>query len=160
MTTEISTDIHFDPADVRHNYHAADEKCHAYGVLKIGRGVTHANLYFEDAAGIDAAIAELVALKQEMDPPAPGCAEVNDGYICNGHDSNGHVAYGPDGKVCHRWPVAEPGYRLACGCTDWCNCDRCRAGQVHDTGTGWHCDTHGRTAVAGLPVTEPVGGAA
>jgi hypothetical protein len=43
---------------------------------------------------------------------------------------------------------SAPGYRLACGCTDWCNCDRCRAGKAHQPGAGWHCDKHGRTEVA------------
>jgi hypothetical protein len=46
-------------------------------------------------------------------------------------------------------------YRLACGCTDWCNCDRCRAGKVHDAGTGWRCDEHGRTSVADVARSEP-----
>lgn len=51
-------------------------------------------------------------------------------------------------------PATDPVYRLDCGCTDWCTCDRCRAGKIHDTGSGWHCDNHGRTTVAGLAGPE------
>ena len=71
MTVMIGVDIHFGPDSIRHKYHPGDDKCHAYGVLKIDNGgSTYANLYFDtDPAHIDKMIAELVALKQEMDPP-------------------------------------------------------------------------------------------
>ncbi|HTJ37084.1 MAG TPA: hypothetical protein VL738_27980 [Dactylosporangium sp.] len=79
------------------------------------------------------------------------------GYVCtaqDGHDGPDHVAYKPGGGEWHRWPVAAPEsgrpvYCLACGCTDWCNCDRCQAGHVHNADAVWHCDLHGRTSVAG-----------
>lgn len=45
----------------------------------------------------------------------------------------------------------KPVYRLTCGCTDGrCNCPGCQAGRVHQDGTGWHCDEHGKVAIAGI----------
>ena len=79
MTTRISADIHFGPADLRHKYHPGDDKCHAYGVLKIDSGdTTGANLFFDNAAHVRAVIAELALLAAEMDPPVVGCPCVAD----------------------------------------------------------------------------------
>jgi hypothetical protein len=134
VTVRVSANIHFSEDDVWHRWHPGDDKCDAYGALKFGDGAT---LYFgSEPALVDKVIAELVALKQEMDPPVPGCDCVADpepvitanpphhatgdtpgpacdardsGYICNaqdGHDGPDHVAYGSGGQECHRWPVA------------------------------------------------------
>lgn len=66
MTTSVGTQVHFDPADVGHKY-----KRGGHATLDFtGSGCTYLYLHFDTPAKIDAVIAELVALKQEMDPPA------------------------------------------------------------------------------------------
>lgn len=72
MTVRVSAGIHFSEADVSRNWHPADDKCHAYGVLKFGPGTNDANIFFGTPGQIDRVIAELVALKQEMAPPVIG----------------------------------------------------------------------------------------
>ena len=79
-TVAIGADIHFGPANIGHKYYPATDKRRAYGVLKIdGGGNTYVNLYFDaDPAHIDAAIAELVALRADMtgdDGPEPAAAQ-------------------------------------------------------------------------------------
>ena len=92
----IGVDIHFGPDSIRHKYHPGDDKCAAYGVLKIDNGgSTYANLYFAaDPAHIDKMIAELVALKQEMDPPGSGPGGVLIGPMSDAeyYDITGHTA--------------------------------------------------------------------
>lgn len=74
MTTSVGTQVHFDPADVGHKY-----KRGGHATLDFtGSGCTYLYLHFDTPAKIDAVIAELVALKQEMDPPAAGCPCVAD----------------------------------------------------------------------------------
>ena len=41
-----------------------------FGTIELGRGN---RMYFDDTADIDELIAELVALRQEMDPPTAAC---------------------------------------------------------------------------------------
>lgn len=101
MTTYIGTDIHFSPDDVRHKYHRADSKCHAYGVLKIETGGTYANLYFSDAAAVRAVIAELALLAAEMDPPVPGCDCMIDAPITDS-ERTCDQANPLSGSWCHR----------------------------------------------------------
>jgi hypothetical protein len=75
MATTAGTNLHVDPSEIGHRYRPADNDRAGYGTLVLGRPgyAACANLFFEDTAAIDLAIAELVALKQEMDPPVPGC---------------------------------------------------------------------------------------
>lgn len=89
----------------------------------------------EAADDLAAAIAALWSAKGR--PPAVA-ADVE-------HDSGVHVT----GTALY--------YPLACGCTDWCNCAGCLAGDAHEEGSVWTCDTHGRTTVAWLsPPRGPV----
>ena len=74
MGTTAGIGLHVDPSEITHHHHPADDSCHEYGTLTLGKPghAAYAHLFFEDAAAIiaiDAAIAELVALKQEMAPP-------------------------------------------------------------------------------------------
>jgi len=74
MATTAGINIHVDPSEIEHKYRPADDDRAGYGTLVLGRPgySAYANVFFEDIAAIDTAIAELVALKQEMDPPVTG----------------------------------------------------------------------------------------
>jgi hypothetical protein len=78
MATTAGISLHVDPSEISHHYHPADGRCQEYGTLDFGKPghSAYAHVFFDTADAIDAinkAIAELVALKQEMDPPVPGC---------------------------------------------------------------------------------------
>ena len=77
MATTAGINLHVDPSEITHRYKPADDDRAGYGTLVLGKPgrSAYANLFFEDAAAIDAVIAELVALKQEMDPPVIPPAE-------------------------------------------------------------------------------------
>ena len=94
-------------------------------------------VFFDVPEQVDEVIAELTALRAEMTGENDGtwrltpkgeaalsagaprhatgygetsCGAEDSNYICtaqDGHDGPDHVAYGPHGEVCHRWP-AEP----------------------------------------------------
>jgi hypothetical protein len=67
VTVSVNANIHFGEDDVWHRFHPGDDNCHAYGALKFNEAAT---LYFDKPALVDKVIAELVALRAEMDPPA------------------------------------------------------------------------------------------
>lgn len=98
---------------VYHRWFPADAKGDAFGTINFGR-TGHGNcLYFSDTASIDETIAALVALKQEMDPPASplrslGCGMVhpNTRDVCELHRDGFHVAPGEnEGDLDIEWPV-------------------------------------------------------
>lgn len=95
MTVRTTADIHFNAADVHHKWHPEAEHG-AYGVLKFAWA---ANLYFHAPAEIDAVIAELVALKQEMDPPVITDSERTCQQV-NPDGSGEHCTRGGDHGVC------------------------------------------------------------
>jgi hypothetical protein len=74
MATAAGITLHVDPSEIAHRYHPADGDRSGYATIILGRPgyAAYANLFFEDTAAIDTVIAELVALKQEIDPPVPG----------------------------------------------------------------------------------------
>jgi len=120
MTVRISTDIHFDAAGVRHVFRHRARTCDAYGVLKFGPG--DANLYFDSTETIDAVIAELVALRNEMAPPPPPATDDEQYRAAAGDEDDprckcGHpqVLHDEDGK--HECHAVGPGRR--CGCNRW-----------------------------------------
>jgi hypothetical protein len=71
MTTTAGISLHVDPTQISHHYRPADEHSDGYGTLDLGKPGYDAYMYvfFKTTAAIDIAIAELVALKQEMAPP-------------------------------------------------------------------------------------------
>jgi hypothetical protein len=71
MTTTAGISLHVDPTQISHHYHPGDAHSDGYGTLDLGKPGYDAYMYvfFKTTAAIDTAIAELVALKQEMDPP-------------------------------------------------------------------------------------------
>ncbi len=88
MATSGSVHLHFDVGDIGH------EHTPSYSTLDIGgrRDDVRASLYFPDTAAVDKAIAELVALRQEMAPPVITDSE----RTCDERNPDG------SGEPCHR----------------------------------------------------------
>lgn len=66
MTVRTTAHVHFGPADIGHHHgpgHATLDIADKIGVL---------HLHFDSTGLVDAVIAELVALRREMDPPGGG----------------------------------------------------------------------------------------
>lgn len=64
MTTQIGASVFVDPSQIRHS--AENGPTITFGPYPT---VNRVDVHLRNVAGIDAVIAELVALKQEMDPP-------------------------------------------------------------------------------------------
>jgi hypothetical protein len=71
MTFHIQTqDIALD--GVTHKWSGADSKCPAYGIIRFGPVGRTVTVFLSTTAEVDKVIAELVALRAEMDPPPAG----------------------------------------------------------------------------------------
>lgn len=173
MTVRVNALIHFDEADVHRNWHPADDNCEAYGTLKF---VGDATVFFYTTGQIDAVIAELVALKQEMDPPVitdseRDCPERHPGSGAPCGRSGKHAEHrDPDGEtwttaarvgVPERMPIPQSHY------CDSGNCGVCGDGTGDEPAMCEYCDvepaTEGKYCEACAPAatlaTAPVGGA-
>ena len=85
MSTSASIQVHFDVADVGHRYRRG-----SFATLDVSGPNVDLNIHFYDGdtAKIDKVIAELVALKQEMDAPVitdseRTCPNRNNGWSCH-----------------------------------------------------------------------------
>ena len=116
MTTTAGITLHVDWSEVSHAYRPVNGQGGGYGTLDLGMPgpAAHAFVFFHTTAEIDIAIAELVALKQEMAPPVPACESYslkgNGCTVTESHwlhkDKTGHKWLSPEDDL--GGPEAEP----------------------------------------------------
>ncbi len=113
MTTQIGASVFVDPTEITHSV--------INGCPTITFGpyptVNRVDVHLRDVAGIDAVIAELVALKQEMDPPGCIC-DIASADQCKVHRRD-ELHDGPvteftsDSRLVKTAPCTQPEYHGA-----------------------------------------------
>lgn len=95
---------------VSHDWSPETERCDAYGILRFGTSARGVIVYFHKPAEIDEVIAELVALRAEMDPPPAGeggiLFEVSDDEAANPP----HHVTSDDEQMCNAPGNRDSGY--------------------------------------------------